>query len=160
MIFDAPNTKRNRIAATIAIVLGLGVGFYMTYSGKKGAPANTGEASEVKLESAPDAPPTSPKTPSTPQIAPVAPGTGGTILSVAPPSLPVGAVDDIDFNSYSQELAASFGLQLGESRLDTIDRIRLHFAPEPGTNMVNLTSSTFELDDGSVMLFARNDFAR
>jgi len=34
MIFDAPNTPRNRIAAIIAIVAGLGVGFYMSVSDK------------------------------------------------------------------------------------------------------------------------------
>jgi hypothetical protein len=71
--------------------------------------------------------------------------------------LPAGKVDEIDFKSYSKELANRIGLIEGETRLDAIDKIRLYFAPEPGTNMVNLTSSTFELDDGSVMLFARNN---
>ena len=77
--------------------------------------------------------------------------------SPAAPLIPAGGVEDIDFNAYSKALAAPFGLVLGETRLDAIDKIRLHFAPEPGVNMVNLTSSTFELDDGSVMLFARHD---
>lgn len=75
----------------------------------------------------------------------------------ATPKLPAGTVDDIDFTAYSKELAQSVALIDGESRLDAIDKIRLYFAPEPGTNMVNLTSSTFEMDDGSVMLFARNN---
>ena len=75
----------------------------------------------------------------------------------APPTLPAGSVDDIDFDAYSKNLANRVGLVDGETRLDSIDKIRLYFAPEPGTNMVNLTSSTFELDDGSVMLFARNN---
>lgn len=75
----------------------------------------------------------------------------------ATPKLPAGKVDDIDFTAYSAELAQTVGLIDGESRLDAIDKIRLYFAPEPGTNMVNLTSSTFEMDDGSVMLFARNN---
>ena len=74
-----------------------------------------------------------------------------------PQILPVGSLEDIDFNSYSQELAGAFGLEIGETRLDSIDKIRLYFSPEPGTNMVNMTSSTFERDDGSVMLFARNN---
>jgi len=81
--------------------------------------------------------------------------------SVAPipqsQNLPTGKVEDIDFASYAEHLASPIDLELGDSRLDAIDKIRLYFAPEPGTNLVNLTSSTFELDDGSVMLFARND---
>ena len=82
-------------------------------------------------------------------------------LPVTPPTppqtLPAGRMEDIDFNAYSQELAGAFGLEIGETRLDSIDKIRLYFSPEPGTNMVNMTSSTFERDDGSVMLFARNN---
>lgn len=82
-------------------------------------------------------------------------------VEVAPPetpaTLPAALLEDIDFGSYSTELASAFGLTMGETRLDSIDKIRLYFAPEPGTNMVNMTSSTFERDDGSVMLFARNN---
>lgn len=75
----------------------------------------------------------------------------------AVPTLPAGTVNDIDFKAYSQDLAKHIGLEQGETRLDSIDKIRLYFAPEPGTNMVNLSSSTVERDDGSVMLFARHD---
>ena len=74
-----------------------------------------------------------------------------------PQTLPAGRLEDIDFNTYSVELAEKVGLEMGELRIDSIDKIRLHFSPEPGTNMVNMTSSTFERDDGSVMLFARNN---
>lgn len=74
-----------------------------------------------------------------------------------PSTLPAGSLEDIDFSAYSQDLAQFVGLEMGETRLDSIDKIRLYFAPEPGTNMVNMTSSTFERDDGSVMLFARNN---
>ena len=74
-----------------------------------------------------------------------------------PQTLPAGSLEDIDFSAYSQELARFIDLEMGENRLDAIDKIRLYFAPEPGTNMVNMTSSTFERDDGSVMLFARNN---
>jgi hypothetical protein len=74
-----------------------------------------------------------------------------------PATLPAASIEDIDFGSYSQDIAAPFGLVMGETRLDSIDKIRLYFSPEPGTNMVNMTSSTFERDDGSVMLFARNN---
>jgi hypothetical protein len=74
-----------------------------------------------------------------------------------PPLLPAGSLEDVDFSSYSTELAAAFSLELGETRLDSIDKIRLYFSPETGTNMVNMTSSTFEREDGSVMIFARNN---
>jgi len=70
---------------------------------------------------------------------------------------PTGNLEDIQFSDYSIELAASVGLEMGETRLDSIDKIRLYFAPEPGTSMVNMTSSTFERDDGAVLLFARNN---
>ncbi len=80
-----------------------------------------------------------------------------TISRQTHPNLPAGKVEDIDFESYSTELASHIGLKQGEIRLDAIDKMRLYFAPEPGTNMVNLTSSTFERDDGSVMIFARNN---
>jgi len=85
------------------------------------------------------------------------PETSTDVQPPAAPNMQGAKVDDIDFNSYSQDLANHLGLDLGETRLDAIDKIRLYFSPEPGTNLVNLTSSTFELDDGSVMLFARND---
>ena len=78
-------------------------------------------------------------------------------VPAAPQTPPAGTVDDIDLTAYSKDLANHLGLVEGETRLDSIDKIRLYFAPEPGTNMVNLTSSTFEQDDGSVMLFARNN---
>ena len=75
----------------------------------------------------------------------------------APQTLPAGRLEDIDFDAYSQDLAGGVGLQLGENRLDSIDKIRLYFAPEPGVNIVNMTSSSFERNDGSVLLFARNN---
>ena len=97
-----------------------------------------------------DAPDT-PKAPSAPAVA------GEAQLPLPPQTLPAGRLEDIDFNAYTTELASGIGLQMGENRLDSIDKIRLYFSPEPGTNMVNMTSSTFEREDGSVMLFARNN---
>ena len=95
--------------------------------------------------------------PAAPQV-PSAPAVSETTQPPTPPqTLPAGRLEDIDFNAYSQELAHAFGLELGETRLDSIDKIRLYFSPEPGTNMVNMTSSTFERDDGAVLLFARNN---
>ena len=145
MIFDAPNTKRNQIAAFIAIILGLGVGFFMSFSGKKG---DADEAPKPLAVS---------ETPVARQV-PSAPAVSETVQPPATPQiLPAGRMEDIDFNAYSQDLAQGFGLELGETRLDSIDKIRLYFSPEPGTNMVSMTSSTFERDDGSVLLFARNN---
>ena len=90
-------------------------------------------------------------------VAPTPPITAPAVQPPATPTLPAGKIEDIDFGSYTEELAGHIGLELGESRLDAIDKIRLYFAPEPGTSIINLTSSTFERDDGSVMLFAWND---
>ena len=96
-----------------------------------------------------------PVKPTPPPFAPVVTGT------VPPPSvplpLPAARLEDIDFKAYSVELASSVDLKMGENRLDSIDKIRLYFAPEPGVNIVNMTSSSFERDDGSVLLFARNN---
>lgn len=99
-----------------------------------------------------------PATQETVTLPPTPPQTSAEVTPPeTPATLPAASLDDIDFGSYSTELAAPFGLTMGETRLDSIDKIRLYFAPEPGTNMVNMTSSTFERDDGSVMLFARNN---
>lgn len=95
--------------------------------------------------------------PVAPQVASTPAVSETTQLPAAPQILPAGRLEDIDFAAYSQELASGFGLELGETRLDSIDKIRLYFSPEPGTNMVNMTSSTFERDDGAVLLFSRNN---
>ena len=87
--------------------------------------------------------------------APSVPVTSGAVA--APLTVPAARIEDIDFGAYSQDLASSVDLIMGESRLDSIDKIRLYFAPEAGTNIVNMTSSSFERDDGSVLIFARNN---
>jgi hypothetical protein len=129
MIFDAPNTKRNRIAATIAIVVGLAVGFYLTYSGGK-----NDKASEMPNEP----PQTSQPVASTPDV------------PAPPKSL---RLEDIDFSTYSQELARFTGLTEGQSRIEAIDNVRLYFAPEEGANIINTSQSSFDRDDGSVLIF-------
>ena len=78
--------------------------------------------------------------PVAPQVASTPAVSETTQLPAAPQILPAGRLEDIDFNSYSQEMAQAFGLELGETRLDSIDKIRLYFSPEPGTNMVNMLS--------------------
>jgi len=125
MIFDAPNTPRNRIAAIIAIVAGLGVGFYMSVSDK-----------DDKAESAQASVSTPVSTPATP---------------VMPKSL---TLEDIDFNSYSKALAKFTGLKEGQSRGEAVDNVRLYFAPEGGNTIISTSQSTFERDDGAVLLFS------
>jgi len=79
--------------------------------------------------------------------------------SPSTPSLPAGSLEDIDFNAYSMDIASRFGLRMGESRIETIDKIRLYFAPEKGNEITNLTSATFERDDGAVLLFSKRNIA-
>jgi len=133
MIFNAANTKRNRIAALIAIVLGLIVGFVIAISGgDDDAPVS--ELPELsgqeRLTSA--TPPTPPS-----------------------PSLPENKLEDVDFSAYSTALARFVGLELGDTRLETIDKIRLYYAPESGSTIITTASQTFERDDGSVFVFSR-----
>jgi len=128
MIFDAPNTPRNRIAALIAIVLGLGVGFYISVSDK-----------DSEVESEPSSVSTSDSEPSTPPA----------------PSMPKSlTLEDIDFNSYSKALAKFTNLKEGQSRGEAVDNVRLYFAPEGGSTIISTSQSTFERDDGAVLLFS------
>jgi hypothetical protein len=73
----------------------------------------------------------------------------------ATPTLPAANLEDIDFTQYSQDLARWVELEMGETRINSMDKLRLYFAPERGDDIVNLRSSTFERDDGSVILFAK-----
>jgi hypothetical protein len=129
VFFNAPNTKKNRIAAIVAIMLGLGAGFYFAIS------SDRDEAKEIVSEiSQPDEASIS-NSPSTP---------------TPPPSL---RLEDIDFGSYSHELARFTGLSEGQSRIEAIDNVRLYFAPEEGANIINTSQSSFDRDDGSVLIF-------
>ncbi len=67
-------------------------------------------------------------------------------------------IDDIDFKSYSKELARFTGLAEGQSRGEAVDNIRLYFAPENGETIVNTTQSKFEREDGAVLLFGASGF--
>lgn len=67
------------------------------------------------------------------------------------PQLPAATVGDIDFESYSQDLAKWVGLEVGETRLSATDKIRLYFIPDDG-RIIRTTSASFELPDGGVMI--------
>lgn len=136
-MFNAPNTKRNRITALIAIALGLGVGFYMAVS-YKGDVSKIEATSAAKTVSVP-----------TPEAAPTT-SSKPTPLPPMPKSL---TLEDIDFNSYSKGLAKFTGLEEGQSRGEAVDNIRLYFAPEGGSTIISTSQSTFERDDGAVLIF-------
>lgn len=134
MIFHAPNTKRNRIASVIAISLGLVVGFFIVVSG-----SDSDKAESELSASAQDTQVVNSVSSQTPDV----------------PQLPESQLEDVDFTSYSTDLATVVGLEIGESRLESTDKIRLFFAPEPGTRIIKTASQTFERDDGAVLLFSR-----
>ena len=86
MIFDAPNTKRNQIAAFIATILGLGVGFFMSFSGK------IGDADEAPKPLAVSETPVARQVPSAPAVS----ETGQP--PATPQILPAGHMEDIDLS--------------------------------------------------------------
>ena len=133
-ISNVPNTRRNNIAALIAVVLGLGVGFYFAVSGGK-------DDKE---------PPAEPMSVSAPASA-----SNAAASSVPLPPMPKSlTLEDIDFNAYSKELAKFTGLKEGQSRGEAVDNVRLYFAPENGSAMISTSQSKFEREDGAVLLFS------
>ena len=72
----------------------------------------------------------------------------------APPA-PVKSMtlEDINFASYSEDLAKFVGLENGEDRWAAIDKMRLYFAPEDGTTILNTKTSKFDRPDGSVLIY-------
>ena len=72
---------------------------------------------------------------------------------------PSRTLEDIDFKSYSKELAKFTGLAEGQSRGEAVDNIRLYFAPEDGRTIINPTQSKFEREDGAVLLFGASGMA-
>jgi len=71
-----------------------------------------------------------------------------------PPMRKSLALEDIDFNGYSKGLAKFTGLKEGQSRGEAVDNVRLYFAPEDGNTIISTSQSTFERDDGAVLLFS------
>ena len=53
-------------------------------------------------------------------------------------------LEDIDFASYSEDLAKFVGLENGEDRWAAIDKMRLYFAPEDGQTILNTKTSSFD----------------
>jgi len=142
-ISNVPDTPRNRIAALIAIVLGLGVGFYFAVSGDKDESDVTETVeetseTEIGLE-------------------------GPVITDFVPPEIPTPPkplrLEDIDFSTYSESMAKFTGLEVGQSRVEAIDNIRLYFAPEEGDTIIQTSQSTFDREDGSVMVFGASGLA-
>ena len=82
-----------------------------------------------------------------------------TTAPSAPP-VPVKSMtlEDIDFASYSEDLAKFVGLENGEDRWAAIDKMRLYFAPEDGQTILNTKTSSFDRPDGSVMIFSASGF--
>ena len=82
-----------------------------------------------------------------------------TTAPSAPPA-PVKSLtlEDIDFASYSEDLAKFVGLENGEDRWAAIDKMRLYFAPEDGQTILNTKTSSFDRPDGSVMIFSASGF--
>ena len=83
---------------------------------------------------------------------------GPVITDFIPPDIPPApkslTLEDIDFNDYSKDLAKFTGLKEGQSRGEAVDNIRLYFAPEQGSQIISTSQSTFERDDGAVLLFS------
>lgn len=68
-------------------------------------------------------------------------------------------LEEIDFTAYSQDLAKYTGLKVGQSRIEAIDQVRLYFAPENADTILQTSSSQFDREDGSVMIYSAEGFA-
>ena len=86
-----------------------------------------------------------------------------TVETIPTPSAPIMpkslTLEDIDFNGYSKALAKFTGLKEGQSRGEAVDNVRLYFAPEQGSQIISTSQSTFERDDGAVLLFSASGLA-
>lgn len=85
---------------------------------------------------------------------PVTPQSVAETETPPPPPIPKSlTLEDIDFTTYSKDLAKWTGLKEGQSRGEAVDNVRLYFAPEDGSTMIKTTQSKFERDDGAVLIF-------
>ena len=93
---------------------------------------------------------------------PAMPEAPKVVRDATPPLPPMPkslTLEDIDFNDYSKSLAKFTGLKEGQSRGEAVDNVRLHFAPENGSAMISTSQSTFEREDGAVLIFSASGLA-
>ena len=62
-------------------------------------------------------------------------------------------LENIDFSSYSEDLAKFVDLEIGEDSWASIDKMRLYFAPEDGKTILQTKTSKFDRPDGSVLIY-------
>lgn len=106
----------------------------------------------------------SPDTPSAPEAIVNAQTAAVTEAEKVPvpdtPSQPESrTLEDIDFTAYSRDLAKYTGLEEGQSRVEAIDNVRLYFAPEKSDTILKTSSSHFDREDGSVLIYSAEGFA-
>lgn len=106
-MFNAPNTKANRIAAIIAIVLGLCVGFYISMSSGKGDDEASGQQESVQEAARPS-------------------------QSVPPALSDILKVSDIDFAAYDKNLARFIGLEMGMPMAEAETKVLEFFTADAG----------------------------
>ena len=85
---------------------------------------------------------------------PAVPNAESHVSPTVPTPPKTRTLEDIDFNSFSKELAKFTGLKAGQSRGEAVDNVRLYFAPEQGSQIISTSQSTFEREDGAVLLFS------
>jgi len=85
--------------------------------------------------------------------------TADTAAVVSDTSTTPRTIDDIDFDSYSAELAAYTDLRVGQSRIGAIDVVRLLFAPTDGSKIIKTGSAEFEMEGGGVLLLSASGLA-
>ena len=90
----------------------------------------------------------------TPTLPEVPKATQSITTPSAPPTPKSLTLEDIDFNSYSKDLAKWTGLKEGQSRGEAVDNIRLYFAPESGNTIISTSQISFEREDGAVLIFS------
>lgn len=68
-------------------------------------------------------------------------------------------LEDIDFSNFSEKLAKYTGLEVGQSRVEAIENVRLYFAPGPADKILKTSQQSFDREDGSVLIFTAEGFA-
>ncbi len=68
-------------------------------------------------------------------------------------------LEDIDFSNFSGKLAKYTGLEIGQSRVEAIENVRLYFAPGAADTILKTSQLSFDREDGSVLIFTAEGFA-